>query len=567
MALAPPHVEQIIVSRTGPGAAPSSGFGGGQGFFGIGAGPGAGKSAGVTVFREQYLSADQYVANRYIHECTAVARLCAAKMKEQATLEEPEMWVGGKRVNMTPYMRKLFRDEWIPFAHAWMDEWWTRGIVPIALRASRDKQDTVPVVVNDVQIYAPTVYYDLVENSKGYRVWRRFDKRTGRSLDHPVVDATVMVMSGYDADPNADGSLNTVLSSLQREEAFQQLITVCAARAEPRRCEPFMFGEITDKGAGASKDADTLVSYFSNHDTQELRKENAFLRTAAEMQAVMQSKAVFQTYWKDVIAADQAFGETGLTPAQQQERLARQQGTVREAADMVVRVLPVGQHAVPAPVPQPRNDYVAITESHQELVCAVYRVPRRILLGEMNATATGARVSSATFDEAVRGWRIRLSRVFTELYRCIYTESDCSMLLQKGLLRPHTDLRDVEIRFPDVVTADMPTIMQLYATQMLPWANARTSALRLNHMYVPGMVDADEEDPWASEVKSTMLSAQAGEMGLTGAGAASEVVFGIGRPEGPNASDKREQKRQKEHDAAMREKEGSAKKKQKSSKS
>lgn len=129
--------------------------------------------------------------------------------------------------------------------------------------AGHDLDDPVPQIVNDMDIYTFTTFTDLSSDKQGFRVLRNISRTNGRQLNDPKPDSLIFVMDGYaDSDPDKDGTIRTGLSSLQNQEGFMRVVQDCAASAEPLRCTPFCFSEISPQSAGQASTAVGKRSYY-----------------------------------------------------------------------------------------------------------------------------------------------------------------------------------------------------------------------------------------------------------------------------------------------------------------
>lgn len=496
----------------------------------------------VRVYREVELNKWQIIANRMIHEQNPTARSCVDTLKHHIFSDPPELSVDGKRIDMGDSFRRLYEAEWLPFLSAFFDECCIKGAPAVRLRhpsetAGHDLEDPVPQIVNDMDIYCYTTYLDLSSDKQGFRVLRNISRTNGRQLNDPKPDPLIFVMSGFaDSDPDINGNIRTSLTSLQSQEGFMRTVQDCAASAEPLRCAPFAFSQSEPKSAGASATIGRK-SYFANHDVHELREEDAFFMDDLAAKQADENQRLYDRFWHHVIGGDTRLANPSGDPYKrkqaEKEATARLQAGMRAAFSVAVRPLPVGHTLVPGPQPAPRTDLVNLQELFQEQICSSYGIPRRYLLGEISKTATGATVSQETFTSTIRKWRGLFSRVMTYLYNAIYGSADAAFMLQRGLLKPETQMKPVEFRLPDVVSAEIEGLVQMYALQIIPWPTFKTAMLRLNHLYIPGSVKASEIDPWGGEQRVEMIKQQSDKLGLSQTGIAATTVLGVPMPSAP----------------------------------
>lgn len=254
-----------------------------------------------------------------------------------------------------------------------------------------------------------------------------------------------------------------------------------------------------------------------------------------ELQAkqVAENQKLFDSFWRQYMSTDSRLAADGTGAGDPYDRKKaeleasmRLQAGFRAAFSVAVRPLPVNHHLVPAPVAQPRTDLVPMQEISRETICSVYQVPAHVLVGEVGRTATGATISSESFMQTVRMWRQRMSRVMTYIYAAVYAQADAAFMWQRGLIKPNTRFREAQFVLPDVVTADFPTLSQMYALKIIPWVQFQTTALRLHHMYPPNGIPADEPDPWMQEQRIEMVKQQSNKLGLNQTGIAATTVLG-----------------------------------------
>jgi len=99
-----------------------------------------------------------------------------------------------------PEFAKVVRSHWIKFAKEFVEEYWMRGVIPIAISTVDNPSDP------DHPYYVPkiprgefriTVRYDYSKQEYEYKFYRVRNKRNGKKLDKPKWDQHVRILSGY----------------------------------------------------------------------------------------------------------------------------------------------------------------------------------------------------------------------------------------------------------------------------------------------------------------------------------------------------------------------------------
>jgi hypothetical protein len=376
---------------------------------------GSSTSGVISFATEKRLDEGMYKLARHIHETNEWARIARGTVVNAVTREEPIFSRGARRLEGSELFRELVRLHWLPFVRDFMDEWWCRGVVPIRVRRLPNG-DRVPVVVRGPG-YHYTTFYDMEADIQRYRAYRNVDRTTQQPIT-PVLDEEVIIIAGLGSDPTQEGRLTSAVASFAYEESFLKLLHMCAVSSEVKRSNPPLVTETNDKSEGAvTKEATS--SYYGGSDNIVKRAEDMFIKDRLETEEVIRQNREFQQKWAAIHAAEHADDNNPLGDL------------FKKQHDGNVYPLPLNHKLVTYSLPDPRHDLLDLKRLAQETLCIIYGISRSTLTGENNRTATGADVTQKVFYNTLSDWRIRLSRVLTDVYDLIYSEGDYSYFLSQ----------------------------------------------------------------------------------------------------------------------------------------
>lgn len=459
-------------------------------------------------YNEVVLNYMQEGINRYIHEMLPIAKACSMKIKAKLRLVVPEYWLDNKLLNPDEKYRRNMQQALMDFGMAYVDEWFTRGVVVFRFNQT-PAGDKVPVLVNGNYVFI-TKYTDLSNDKKGYRVWRTLKRGTGEQLTHPKVDHKLEVLHGYDADPDDSGRLLTPLAPLIKEETFANLMRHCAAEAEMIRARPEKVVEMPDTQGGKVPDA-YRHGYYVTGDSSKQRAEDRYERTMDDTILALQQAERLKRYWDQQLQRDQELARTGKISKKQPDSRQAQMTTLLPGAKLANQTLP-----------SPRSDLIQLLEAKDRLICSLYEVPYDMLVSESHRTATGASTNVTMLNDTLHTWCKRLGLIFTYLYNKIYGVSDTFFQMEVNEKSGESRLRVVEIRLPHMPTVTDEQLITAFSMGAIDFKEFRMNMRRIMGLISPsggyqGEDDENNEDPWDQETKLSMLrKLAAGAMGKTG---------------------------------------------------
>ncbi len=335
---------------------------------------------------------------------------------------------GDEVLQITKEFKQRLDEDWIPWLYDVMDEIATRGIVPIhfvveyvddlpkiSSRGGGDDSDNNPAAATRkarrTYRIVPQVpkcdhviktFVDPKTDRQVFEFHRLKNKKTGLPLSVSKHDKKVKVYSGFGYNPETDGSLRSLTSTLVKEQLYIDAMNNLSLKAEFANCNPPLWVETTEFFNGVGKDGGEASNTFDPL----ANKRNLVKEKAREEKAIMEIMKVQSSVYNEYF-----------------QKIHGKAVQYNPYTDNV-RPLPAGTKIAHQLLPHARVDNLELNRVNSESICARYGVPKSIISDGGKQALTGAMTNVDTLVRTVLRWKKVLSRILTDVYRAIYEDTD-----------------------------------------------------------------------------------------------------------------------------------------------
>lgn len=346
------------------------------------------------------INQEKYHRSRAIHFKDPWA-LVARKMIFDSLFQNPPVFYrNGIKMELQEEFERVVQNEWVGFSKDSIDEYYTRGIIPIIIKET-ENGIMYPAVVKDIHYI--TQKYNRKLEKYVYKLYR-IKGKDGNMFHEGKWDKKVQILSGFGYDPLPDGDIISPVSVLLSEQTFISSIRDMNLSQEIRRTNPVLLIE-TDK---EQLDKGEIYASYADGDRAQALEEDRFIMNKAEVKSVKEQERIF----KEGIKQD--FPNTA-------EHMNLFQP---------FQPLPYGYKASRNANPPPRTDFLELNKAYQETVCSVYGVPKS-MIGESNRSnglSQGMKNNRDSFFQTTSYLKKILSSILERVYNCIFSEEECQFL-------------------------------------------------------------------------------------------------------------------------------------------
>lgn len=326
-----------------------------------------------------------------------------------------EVKLGNKRVTLSKATKSHISKHYVKFCKDFIACYYEMGIVPVSIAQLKDGT-RYPVVMKEMGYVS--VYVDTKERKgKGYRFYKLYSKSTGQRLNQIKYDKSTIIFDGYGHDPDFDGSINSPISTCIPIITFAEKIFHCAFVTAEENCRPMLITEVNDpeqyRNAHSLESNVAFELWYGDRDRQ---NENAVLDrirvNRVEAKMMEEYNSMYNQMWNKIFAGS-GMRTTGSSTSR--------------PPPMQVRNIPVGQ-TVASNVPRAvsRNDILEISEREEEIISAIFNVPKTLFAGEQR-TVGGVKASSEIFTQNLMSWSNRLTEPLTMSMKCVHMDEVCDI--------------------------------------------------------------------------------------------------------------------------------------------
>jgi hypothetical protein len=358
---------------------------------------------------------------------------------------------------------------WIPFGKDIIDTIMTLGIVPV-----RFSDKGLPYIPK-----AGTYDIHVITDDNGMTTYELHDKQHPME---PVPDSIVLHNYGY--DPRIDGSLTSMIKTLEPIMQFVHHLSDAALCAEETRCNPPVICEKKETQQEMKEglhfdsyiDGDTLKTTLNSH----------YQRDEAGIRQLNHQRMLFS----NAISG------------------AKSEKTTTRAMNNLVP-LPNDFRISTLIEPSGRNDYVQICRMASEIICSVIGVPRSMIISD-NVVRGDIQGSHDVFKQSCLQWKNIISSILTAVYRHINKKQETDRLTKLVKKRKLKNLDDfaskemVQIVVPVTPYISSDELKDMYLHQIISWSTYKEYVLR-NASLPLDLMKPNEPDPWSKEEKKELL--------------------------------------------------------------
>ncbi len=401
---------------------------------------------------------------------------------------------GTEQVEPNIEFSKLIKDNLIPFLYEVMDKIHSLGICPY-LYVEKDGKKIPIVPKGEFQIVISrslkdyTSEYKFIPKNKPGASFIYGSNISGQT------DENVKFISGKGFDPTDTGLIVSPLASVIHTNTMVTAMFNYSLEAEAVRTNPVIRTEILSRNADGVQEITT--GQFGESSSE--REENSYKRTREEFNVAQISKQLYEDFYQN--------GQNGGKKLKI--------GELREKHN--IAPLPFGHKYVRDQLPIPRTDLQELDTMLQQILFAVYGVPRSIVY-----ESTHARIKSdpniESFNITVQYWRKILGEILTDWYEDNYGDETLKNNLNdkakkegKGVffltreeMRKTKENSKITITFPSIINSDDEVLFKTYAMGIMDWNEYQESTRRASGL--PILQKIPKEPLNQSEKKLIILS-------------------------------------------------------------
>ncbi len=382
---------------------------------------------------------------------------------------------------------------WLPLCKNIVDSIMMLGVVPIRF----EKKDGLPYVPK-----AGTYTIHVITETNGLT---RYELHDQDNPNEPVPNS--LILSGFGYDPRINGSLKSMIKTLEPTMIFVHRLSDAALTAEETRCNPPILVERKEKGTEAREGLD--FDFYLDSDN---------LKSNLSSQYNRDEKAVKQLERQRLLFANAIQGiESGSA-----------KNTQRAMNNIVP--LPNEYHFSSSIDPSGRNDYVQICRMASETICSILGVPRSMIISD-NVVRGDVDGSHDVFKNSCMQWKNIIGTILTAVYRRVNYAKEAERLKKLSKKRKLNDMdafadqQMVELVVPVTPYISNEELKDMYLHQIIDWNTYKEYVLR-NASLPLDLKKSNEKDPWSKEEKKELLGisskpeaiSQSGAMKKSGGG-------------------------------------------------
>lgn len=363
---------------------------------------------------------------------------------------------------------------WIPLCKDIVDSIMMLGIVAIRFR----EDDNMPYVPK-----AGTYTIHVVTTVSGISRYELHD------MDNPnEIVPNSIVLSGFGYDPRANGSLKSMIKTLEPTMVFIHRLSDAALQAEETRCNPPILVERREKATEAKEGLE--FDFYLDSDN---------LKSNLSAQYRRDEKAVKQLERQRMLFANAIQGIDS--------------SSARNTSKAINNIVPLPNeyHFSTAVDPSGRNDYVQICRMASETICSILGVPRSMIISD-NVVRGDVDGSHDVFKNSCMQWKNILGSILTAIYRRVNVEKEANRLKKLSKKRKRSDdnvdnfanQQMVEVVVPVTPYISNEELKDLYLHKIIPWSVYKEYTLR-NASLPLDMLKSNEKDPWSDDDKKELL--------------------------------------------------------------
>lgn len=442
------------------------------------------------------LRQDEYMENRRFISENSTAASCL-KIIDDYLLSRPIniMW-GTVVMKPTTQFLNILNKHWTKFVRDVMREIVCRGIVPVAFVTLPDGVNIVPVVPEEP--HKIRMVLNNKTRSMDLRYFRLYStKRMKLINDKKKYDKKVKIFNGFGWDPHPDGSLSTPITQLTRDSKLVNQISDVSCALELKKLNPDVIAESTlNSGTRLFMEAST-ASFGDRTIPESIRGETINISKGDLAQYMNEFHSFEESKKKAIRAANREYDSDGRGPT---------------TAKNSITIIPDGYKYSSQVGYTTSNQWKERSDKLADDVCAIFGFPRNLVHDSQKMSYSGIEAGLQLLNKSLLRWKTRLGDILTDVYECIYGESDCTyisdVIKAKGMnfstkfedFKEIADETKVVVSLGIVVLENIKDLNKYYALGMINWetyyriAMASSNIDIIMHGFVPVPIEPSKEE-------------------------------------------------------------------------
>ena len=387
-------------------------------------------SAGGGDITKTWVNGNQMdLLHQFYHE-DAIVQLCRTTVL-RTLLNGGLVMRGGPfgKTKPTPAFARIIERYWVPFVGDLYDALTCFGmcvysskVVHEVLPTGNDAAGTTASSERPVEVpYVLPFGSYRVEIRRGDDAWPTYHVyRVARSMvmaSDSEPDPSLRVLLSRHHRPTINGHVRSVLLPLLPLYRFSSAMHAYALQTEQRRARPPLICETRPESTNASNDV-VALEMFGDGDAFESRAESSYAKSRAAMNAFHRQQNMAAVL-NGKHPSDAGVYIDPFTGA------VHKQAQAKQVWEDSVFVLPHGQRMCTPMRTDARPDLLEIENHRVDVTCAIFGVPKSVVLNARTAsaaraTSAGADVAQRVFMRAMDATAAGVVRSLTEVYHTLY---------------------------------------------------------------------------------------------------------------------------------------------------
>ena len=335
---------------------------------------------------------------------------------------------GTKTLKMKPSFKKFYDIQYTPLKKDILDELLKCGFVIITFdeipvyKKGKLSKEIVPLVVKgrlgidyDVIVYSDP----KVIGSTTLQFYRLIDKEG--NIIPPTPDPNVLVFTGIEGIPNANGKLTSPASKIIKDVMDITQLNYYRLSAEFIRSNPIIFTETTEQSEGALKEGDFSLTYGDATDV---------------------ARSTYAKTMKNTVEIEQVYSRNATIMRNQNENLKQLQSNYGVNEQLLYEnqsrfhynnlyPLPMNHKLVKQQLPDSFAHWDIAMRTFETNISNAYGVPRSIMVNDSTRTGGESAIDTVTktFEQTISRYKKAIALILSQLYDIIYGDMDDAQLI------------------------------------------------------------------------------------------------------------------------------------------
>ena len=214
-----------------------------------------------------------YEICRKINQKNPTAAACKRILMEHILNTGPVFYKNESSMTISPYFKEIVSNYWVPFCHDVVESILCLGIVPVFVAKLPNERGG---------IHVPCVYkgvfgkdFLITIKTKGRPEFIFYKKK---DMVEWKKSKKVKIWSGFGTDPNADGTLTSVVSTIIEQVYWMDKLMKYSLTAEYNRSDPTLVTQLSQETIG-TPDEDLKFGHYKDIDPSVYREQSRYKRS------------------------------------------------------------------------------------------------------------------------------------------------------------------------------------------------------------------------------------------------------------------------------------------------